>query len=76
VVDALDEPRSEVERFDSGRIMSIEEYSFIEERLLGVVVFKLPQRPLGWPYVTDPFVERVQAAKLKGFRFRPVWSSD
>jgi len=76
VVDALDEGNSGLKLFDDGDIMSIEEYSFIEERLLGVVVFKLPQRPLGWPYVTDPFVERVQAAKLKGFRFRLVWSSD
>jgi len=76
VVDALDEARCELERFDDGRIMFIDSYSFIERKLAGVTIFKLPQRPLGWAYVTDPFVERVKAAKLKGFKFRLVWSSD
>jgi len=76
MVDALDEPHCELKRLDDGRIMTIDRHSFIEERLSGVVVFKLPQRPLGWPYVTDSFVRRVRAAKLKGFEFRLVWCSD
>ena len=76
VVDALDENSSELKLFNSGGIMSIERHSFTQEKLIGVTVFKLPQRVLGWAYVTDPFVDKVKVAKLKGFKFRLVWSSD
>jgi len=76
VVDALDEASSEVERFGSGRIMDVVKFSFFQERLQGVTVFKVPQLVLMDVFVTDPFVERVEAVKLKGFKFRLVWSSD
>jgi len=76
VVNALDEDNCELERFDDGRIMAIDRYAFIERDLKRVVLFKLVQMPLSWAYVTDSFVERVQSARLEGFRFRLVWSSD
>jgi hypothetical protein len=41
VVDALDLERSEVERFESGRIMDIEKHAFYADRLEGVDLFKL-----------------------------------
>jgi hypothetical protein len=76
VIDSLDGPNCELKLFDDGEIMYIDRYSFIEQRLIGIDIFKLPQRPLGWVYATDPFVDRVRAAGLKGFEFPLVWSSD
>ena len=76
VVDALDEPKCELKLFSDGEIMDIVRYSFLNEKLIGVDMFKLPQRPLGWVYATDAFVDRVRAAGLKGFKFRLVWSRD
>jgi hypothetical protein len=76
VIDALDEANSEIERFDDGGILDIVQYAFVEQKLKGEVLFKMPQDLLGWVYVTDPFVDRVRAAGLKGFKFRLVWSSD
>jgi hypothetical protein len=76
VVDALDEPKCELQLFDDGGIMDIVRYSFLKQKLTGVTIFKLPQDLLGWVYATDPVVDRVRAAGLKGFKFRQVWSSD
>jgi hypothetical protein len=76
LINALDEDSCDLERFDDGRIMDIDRYSFFKDRLRGTVVFKLPQDSLGWVYVTDPFVMRVKATGLRGFKFPLVWSSD
>jgi len=76
VVDALDEDNCELERFSSGRIMDVESFSFFQRKLSGIIVFKIPQLILMDVFVTEPFVERVKTAKLKGFKFRLVWSSD
>lgn len=75
-VDALDEDASVLERFDDGDILRIVRYCFKEDKLIGVNIFKLPQEPLSYPYVTDAFVRRVENSGLKGFEFRLVWSSD
>lgn len=76
LVSALDETNSDLERFSDGRIMLIRRYAFRTAKLSSVIVFKLPQKPLACAYVTDPFVQRVKAAGLRGFKFRQVWSSD
>jgi len=76
LVDALDEENCKLERFDNGRIWDIKRYSFFKEKLVGEAVFKLPQITSSWVYATDPFVERVQAAGLRGFEFPLAWSSD
>ena len=75
LVDALDEERSEILYLPSGGVMVIERYEFIPERLVGETVFKLPQTPETYAYVTDPFLRRVEEAGLTGFLFElPVWS--
>ncbi len=74
LVDALDEKHSDVDRFDDGRVMDIDRWAFLNEKLVGETVFKLRQDPLGWVYVTDPFVKRVLETGLRGFRFPLVWS--
>ena len=48
VADALDETRSEIVRFSSGRIMDVERYAFDEAALEETAaIFKLPALPLG-----------------------------
>jgi len=71
-VDALDEERSDIRRYQSGRVMHLKTVVFGRDRLLWPSVFKLPQMPKGHTYVTDEFVDRVRGADLKGFKFLPV----
>ncbi|MGH2662091.1 MAG: imm11 family protein [Actinomycetota bacterium] len=76
VLDALDEDRSDVRRFKStGRIMNIDRYQLIPERIGDAPIFKLSQIPRMYTFVTDRFVHRVRDAGLAGFLFdRKVWS--
>jgi hypothetical protein len=76
VIDALDEAKSEIERYDSGNIMDILRFSFFPEKIGRTTVFKVPQCILTDVFVTELFVKSAQEAKLKGFKFRLVWSSD
>lgn len=77
VVDALDESNSEVIRFEgSSKVLNIRSHSFYEEKLFGIMIFKIPQVITMDVFVTDAFVERVRSAGLKGFWFPLVWSSD
>jgi hypothetical protein len=76
VIEALDEFNSIVSRFRDGRVFYIDHYSFFVEKLLGLIIFKIPHTITGDVYVTDAFVERVDATRLKGFWFPLVWSSD
>lgn len=73
VVNALDEDRSKLVRFSTGRVMSIEEYVFKQEALSDRPIFKIPELPRAYVFVTDIFVERVRAGALHGFDFLPVW---
>lgn len=75
VVDALDEESSEIERFDNGRVMAINRFSFRPDALNGETIFRIPQLQRGYTFVTDSFVERVQAHELLGFSFKKVWCS-
>jgi hypothetical protein len=75
IIDALDEANSEIERFSDGEIMDVDRFVFVEERLFGATIFKIPQLVLMDVFVTEPFVERVKISKLKGFEFRLVWGS-
>ncbi|CDX40594.1 conserved hypothetical protein [Mesorhizobium sp. SOD10] len=74
VIDALDEKRSRIVRFDDGDILAIERYAFDAEKIGTAEVFKLPMRasPV---FVDDVFVERVRKARLRNVSFEPVWTS-
>jgi hypothetical protein len=75
LVDALDMNASEFKYFKStGRIMRIVRHEFDAEKLGAESIFKIPQVPEGYVFVTDEFVRRVQEAGLVGFDFRRVWS--
>ena len=76
VLDALDESKSELERFDDGRVFYIDHHSFFEDKLVGSSIFKIQQVRTMDVFVTDTFVDRVHAAGLKGFWFPLVWSNE
>jgi uncharacterized protein DUF1629 len=72
-IDALDEGMSSIRRFSSGGVMSISKYVFKEQLLGDAPIFKIPQLRLGYVFVSDVFLSRVQENKLTGFYFRPTW---
>ena len=77
VIDAFDESNSEVIRYRAtSEIARVARYFFLEERLAGAVIFKIPQFPVSRVFVTDPFVERVRSTGLTGFWFPRLWSPD
>jgi hypothetical protein len=76
IVDALDEDSSGLKRFDDVRMLTIDHYSFLEDKLSRLTIFKLVLWRLGPPYVTDVFVRRVEEAGLRGFKFQLVWSTE
>ena len=75
-VDALDEATSELIRFDDGRVMRIAQFTFHPEKLLGQLLFHLPQRHGVPNLVTQDFVDLVHEHGLTGFSFRLVWSEE
>jgi len=73
-IDALDESTSEVERFESsGRIMQINKYVFLGDRLSDATIFRIPQFPRAEVYVTDQFCKMVMDNGLVGFKFVKIW---
>lgn len=73
--DALDEDRSDVVRFSSGRIMTIRSYAFDATALAEARCFKIPQMPMGSIFLSGEVVDAIQAEKLKGFGAEMVWES-
>lgn len=73
VIDALDRDISQVARLADGRVMSIEKYAFIGERLDGASIFKLVDEELGWIYFTEEAVSRIRDSGLVGFSSRELW---
>jgi hypothetical protein len=74
--DALDEARSNVARLDNGRVMHIWTYVFRREAVAEAVIFRIPNETPSPVLVGQPFVDRWQAAGLRGLDFVKVWSSD
>jgi tetratricopeptide (TPR) repeat protein len=75
VINALDEERSDLERFKDGRIMWINKYEFIKSKLLNTDMFRIPLRASSI-FVSERFVERYKSAGLVGLEFEEVWDSD
>jgi hypothetical protein len=73
VIDALDEQASSVERFASGRIMSIDRHVFRTELVSNVDVFKIPNLRVSPTYLSQSFVARWEASGLKGLEFEAVF---
>jgi hypothetical protein len=74
-VDALDEDRSDLTRFSTGRIMGVQRFAFFADSIDGAPIFKVPQLR-SYVFVTDTFAERVRRSGLTGFVLDEVWSDE
>jgi hypothetical protein len=73
VVDALDEDRSDLVKFDDGTILAVERYEF---RAAAVApVFKVPQLLRGPLFVSDEFASALTATGLTGLELTEVWQA-
>lgn len=75
-IDALDEHASDLLRAsdDPDYILMILKHAFRPERLTADWMFKLPQsRGRGPCYVTDPFINMIDASGLTGLAFKRIW---
>jgi hypothetical protein len=73
--DALDEDRSELVRFSTGRIMTIDKHVFDAGALNGVRFFKIPQMPTGPMFMSGEVVDGITSAGFRGFGAKLVWES-
>jgi hypothetical protein len=73
-IDALDLARAEVDHFTDGTLCDVFRYALHADRLQGATIFRLPVTARD--FVTQPFVDRVNEAKLTGFEFVFVWSDE
>jgi len=74
-LDALDYERSEITRFSSGRIMTIDRHVFRPESIGDILLFRLKDvSRAGWTYVTDAYVRTVEDAGLQSPEFDLLWA--
>lgn len=74
IVDILDESRSQIVRFSSGRVMSVSQYMLATSVKQLPPIFKIPQTRRNTTYVNEAFVMRVEEAGLTGFKFNLLWN--
>jgi hypothetical protein len=75
VLAALDESKSKVHRFDDGRIMVVDEYASLADRIGDSEVFEV-QGTRNGPFCTEPFKQKIEAQKLTGLDFILLWSDE
>jgi hypothetical protein len=74
IIDALDKNTSVANWYDEKRDM-VKYFTHVvlnDKLLTNAAIFQIPQSLHDY-WVTEPFVERVIQAKLKGFVFNKVW---
>lgn len=76
VVDILDESRSEIVRFSSGRVMAVDRHVLLACVKQLPPIFKIPQSRRNTTYVNEAFVARVKATGLTGFKFNLLWDDE
>jgi hypothetical protein len=75
IINALDEAKSKIQRFDDGRIMAIDDYTFFADRIGSNEVFYVRGTRQG-PFFTEPFKQKIEAQKLTGLEFILLWSDE
>jgi hypothetical protein len=75
-LDALDEAKSTVARFDDGRLMHVWTFALRREVVADAVIFRLPNLTPSPILVGQQFVERWNAAGLRGLNFTKIWSTE
>lgn len=73
---ALDMEKSDISRFTSGRIMSINKPVFYAQKLEGLALFRLSEISVSVLYLGESFVRRWNEAGLTGIRFEKLFDSD
>jgi hypothetical protein len=76
VVNALDESKSELKFFSDGGFHRVLRYAFKPEAVRDQLIFKIPQQPGGFAFVTDRFVDLVKSNGLTGFGFKLMWTDE
>ena len=71
-IDALDEERSELERYPDGRVAVVDRYALKYDLLEGKHIFKFPRKSGAELLLDDEFRRVVEENKLKGLRFNPI----
>lgn len=72
LIDALDEDRSAVVRFQSGKIMMVQRYAFRPDVIGDIDIFKIPNLRVSPTFVTQRFVDCWKSSGLKGLDFNRV----
>jgi hypothetical protein len=72
MIDGLNVERSEIVYFPSGKVLDIKRFVFDAGKISTSVMFKIPQMPLAYVFVTETFVSLVRDSNLRGFLFTPV----
>ena len=72
IVDVVDEEKSTIAYFSSGRLMDIDHYVLRADAKELPPIFRIPQLVRNTTYVSDEFIARVNECKLTGFRFQPL----
>jgi hypothetical protein len=75
ILDALDEDRSEIVRFDNGDLLEIERHVFRPDVIGNSEVFKLPVRASSI-YLQETVVRRIGEIGLVGVAFDLVWTDE
>lgn len=73
VVDALDEDRSSIVRFDDGDILEVTRHEFRAGEVAGLPVFKVPQLLRGPLFLGESFAAALATAGLTGPVLKQVW---
>jgi hypothetical protein len=78
VVDALDEGRSEIARFDDGSIMCIDRHVLGPDAIGDVELFRLPEHVtrMSGIYMRETMVHGIAGLGLEGIGFELVWSDE
>lgn len=75
IIEALDEERSTIARFDSGEVMAIERHVFKPDAIGNVEIFRLPVRASSI-YLHETVVRHVGELGLAGLAFELVWTDE
>lgn len=75
ILDALDEERSEIVRFDDGGLLAIERHVFRPDVIGNCETFKLPGRA-SRIYLQETVVRRIGELGLVGLAFDLVWTDE
>jgi hypothetical protein len=75
IVDALDEDRSAIARFEDGGVMAIEKHAFHPDAIKNAEIFRLPGRASNI-YVRETVVRRIGELGLLGIAFDLVWADE